>query len=57
MIILIRQMQRNLSAEKSILYILNLLAGNDEFKKMLKEKKADESFSDILNKYIKENSN
>lgn len=55
MINLLKQMQRSLSAEKSVLYLLSKLAGNAEFKRMLKEKRADETISDVFNKYMKEN--
>lgn len=52
---MVKQLQRNLSAEKSVLYLLSKLAGNAEFKRMLKEKRADETISDVFNKYMKEN--
>lgn len=53
---MVKQLQRNLSAEKSVLYLLSMLSGNEEFKKMLKDKRADETISDVFNKYMKENS-
>ena len=56
MIIVVKQLQRNLSAEKSVLYLLSMLSGNEKFKKMLKDKRADETISDVFNKYMKENS-
>lgn len=56
MINLVKQMQRSLSAEKSVLYLLSILSGNGKFKKMLKDKRADETISDVFNKYMKENS-
>lgn len=52
---MVKEMKRSLSAEKSVLYLLSLLAGNEKFKRMLKEKRADETINDVFNRYINEN--